>query len=44
MKSKQFARNFYLENKNNKEKLEIMRKIFGPNINNFIFNLYKYNN
>ena len=40
---KKFVRNFYMENKNNKKKFEIMKKIFGSNIYNFIFNLYKFN-
>ena len=40
MKYRQLARNFYMENKDNKEKLEIMKKIFGSNINYFINNLY----
>jgi len=43
MKYRQLARNFYMENKDNKEKLEIMKKIFGSNINYFINNLYKIN-
>ena len=43
MKSRQFARKFYMENKDNKEKLEIMKKIFGSNIQYFIFNLYRFN-